>query len=105
MNLREILIPHVDVRAVDGSMQLTDLLHGPGGIMGETGLDLDGHPAVLAVGGDFIKELLVTIFTCIGSMMGGMTLAVAVVLLTFFKRRKARQARQALEVPPVMPRG
>lgn len=62
-------------------------------------------PAVLAVGGDFIKELLVTIFTCIGSMMGGVTLAVAIILLTFFKRRKARRAQRQGQMPPVVPRG
>ncbi|MCY2924558.1 MAG: hypothetical protein NT031_03825 [Planctomycetota bacterium] len=52
-----------------------------------------------------MKQLLVTIFGCMGSMFGGAILAVAVILLTFFKRRKARQAQQQGEMPPVAPRG
>ncbi|MCY2928713.1 MAG: hypothetical protein NTV86_04310 [Planctomycetota bacterium] len=61
-------------------------------------------PAVLSVGGDFMKQLLVTIFGCMGGMFGGVILAVGVILLTFFKRRKARRAQQPLGIPPAMPR-
>ncbi|MEI7835834.1 MAG: hypothetical protein WCK05_05415 [Planctomycetota bacterium] len=78
-----------------GEYVLTGTISGPGA----------NAPAVLAVGDDFMKKLLVTIFGCMGSMFGGVILAVGVILLTFFKRRKARRAQQQGEIPPVMPRG
>ena len=62
-------------------------------------------PAVLAIAHEFGKKLLVLILGSMGISFGGGGLGIVIVLVTFFKRRKARRARQALEIPPVMPRG
>lgn len=60
-------------------------------------------PAVLAIAHEFLGELLVLILGGIGIMSGGSALAILIFVLTFLKRRKARQEWEYSRIPPMAP--
>jgi hypothetical protein len=56
------------------------------------GAGRSGATAVLAIGQGFLGRLLLTIFAAIGLAFAGFAAALAIVLITFFKRRRIQRA-------------